>query len=309
MGWTLAGFDLENGSTLRYPISLTKEAQAKAADYAADLMKTFDLSSIDRQTFAHWQSDVSRTLFVLDVRTAEEFEAGHLPGSVHAPGGQLVQATDEWCGVWGARVVLVDNAPGARAAITAHWLKQMGWDVSVLDGGLENGEATETGMPIQFNAEYVDVVSVDELYNASAAGTVMIVDVDNSMDYRDGHIPGAVWCPRSAIDKLQLPDGVTVILYSQQETRAQLAAIDLAEITSAPVSILRGGREAWLAKNLPTESSPGVPLDENCIDYLFWVSRRHMGSDDAARAYLDWEENLPAQIIADGDARFTVMTR
>ena len=57
------------------------------------------------------------------------------------------------------------------------------------------------------------------------------------------------------------------------------------------------------------EGSPDTPPDEDCIDYLFWVSRRHMGSDEAALAYLEWEENLPAQIEADGDARFTVMTR
>lgn len=309
MGWTLAGFELENGSTLRYPDSPTEAGAAKAAAYAADLMKTFDLSSVDRETLAAWWADDGRTLFVLDVRAVEEFEAGHVPGSVHAPGGQLVQATDEWCGVWGARVVLVDSAPGARAAITAHWLKQMGWDVHVLDGGLSDGEASETGMPTGPALPDVTAISVDELSKASAAGAVLIVDTDNSMDYRDGHIPGAVWCPRATIDRLQVPAGVQVVLYSQHETRARLAAIDLTEVVDTPVSILGGGRAAWLADGLPTEASPDNPPDQDCIDYLFWVSRRHMGSDDAARAYLEWEENLPAQIVADGDARFTVLTR
>ena len=35
-----------------------------------------------------------RTLYLLDVRSPEEYAAGHLPGSRSAPGGQLVQATD-----------------------------------------------------------------------------------------------------------------------------------------------------------------------------------------------------------------------
>lgn len=311
MGWTLAGFELDNGSTLRYPDSLTADGAVKAAEYAADLMKTFDLSAVDRPTLAAWQGDDSRTLFVLDVRAVEEFEAGHLPGSVHAPGGQLVQATDEWCGVWGARVVLVDTAPGARAAITAHWLKQMGWDVYVLDGGLADGEASEKGMPAPSDAgaKGLAAITADGLSRASAAGSVLIVDIDHSMDYRDGHIPGAVWCPRAKIDRLQVPAGVQVVLYAEEETRARLAAIDLIEVVDTPVSILAGGREAWRTAGLPTETSPDSPPDEDCIDYLFWVSRRHMGSDDAARAYLEWEENLPAQIIAEGDARFTVMTR
>lgn len=311
MGWTLAGFELENGSTLRYPDEMSDDGAAKAAEYAADVMKTFGLPTVDRAMLAAWQQDEARTLFVLDVRAVEEFTAGHLPGSVHAPGGQLVQATDEWCGVWGARVVLADSAPCARAAITGHWLKQMGWDVHILDSGLNGSEATETGMPPGPDAGVADIpaIAVAELSKAIEAAAVLVVDVDQSMDYRDGHLPGAVWCPRSRIDRLSVPAGVQVVLYSEHETRARLAAVDLAEVIDTPVSVLQGGREAWNAAGLALEASPDTPPDEDCIDYLFWVSRRHMGSDDAARAYLEWEENLPAQIIADGDARFTVMTR
>ena len=80
---------------------------------------------------------------MLDVRTPEEFASGHLPGSVSAPGGQLVQAVDRWAGTRGSRLVLVDDT-GIRAIMTAHWLKQMGWDVHVLDRGLA-GAALETG--------------------------------------------------------------------------------------------------------------------------------------------------------------------
>ena len=53
--------------------------------------------------------------------------------SVMAPGGQLVQETDSWLGVWGARVVLVDDT-GVRARMTASWLRRMGWDAAVLEG-------------------------------------------------------------------------------------------------------------------------------------------------------------------------------
>ena len=311
MGWTLAGFELDNGSTLRYPDEMSDSGAAMAAEYAADVMKTFGLVTVDRDTLAAWQADGDRSLFMLDVRAVEEFSAGHLPGSVHAPGGQLVQATDEWCGVWGARVVLIDSAPCARAAMTAHWLKQMGWDVHILEGGLTDSEAAEKGPPSHPVAGVVDVpaVSPAELEKSISAGAVLVVDVDQSMYYRDEHLPGAVWCPRSRIDRLQVPAGVQVVFYSEHETRARLAAIDLAEVTDTPIAVLQGGRESWRAANLPLEASPHTPPDEDCIDYLFWVSRRHMGSDDAARAYLEWEENLPAQIVADGDSRFTVMTR
>src|SRR5262249_58507101 len=51
---------------------------------------------------------------------------------VSAPGGQLVQATDQYAGTLGARIVLIDPAE-VRAVMTASWLRQMGWhDVYVL---------------------------------------------------------------------------------------------------------------------------------------------------------------------------------
>ena len=69
------------------------------------------------------------------MRTPEEFAAGAVPGFVHAPGGQLVQATDQWIGTRGARVVLVDDEE-VRAPMTAQWLRQLGHEAYVLAGGV-----------------------------------------------------------------------------------------------------------------------------------------------------------------------------
>src|SRR6201995_6188094 len=80
------------------------------------------------------------SLYVLDVRSPEEYEAGHLRGARSAPGGQLVQETDSHMATWGARVVLVDDN-GVRAPMTASWLKQMGWtDIAVLTAGRADGD-------------------------------------------------------------------------------------------------------------------------------------------------------------------------
>ena len=84
-----------------------------------------------------FEEDPERTLYVLDVRDPAEFRAGHRPGSRNAPGGQLVQATDNWIGVRNARIVLVDDT-GVRARMAGGWLRQMGHrDVFVVEGGLE----------------------------------------------------------------------------------------------------------------------------------------------------------------------------
>ena len=78
------------------------------------------------------------------MRDPAEYEAGHLPGAVSAPGGQLVQATDQYVGTLGARIVLIDDAE-VRAAMTASWLRQMGFaDVFVLAGSGQRNRLAQT---------------------------------------------------------------------------------------------------------------------------------------------------------------------
>jgi rhodanese-related sulfurtransferase len=222
----------------------------------------------------------------------------------------LVPATDAWVAAKGARIVLTDDTE-VRAITTAHWLVQMGWDVAVLAGGI--GQAgTETGMPPRriLGDESVDTVTPIALATALEQGEAVAVDVDHSMDYRKGHLPGAWWAirPRLAGVLPQLPPGRRIVLYSEHEMRARLAAIDLKAMTDTPVSVLSGGREAWVAAGLPLDASPGTPPDAACIDFLFFVHDRHLGNQQAMRDYLSWEEALPAQIAADGDAKFSVRT-
>ena len=106
-----------------------QRAQAFAEESGVGVIGAIDL--------ARFEDDPDRTLYVLDVRDPAEYRAGHRPGSISAPGGQLVQATDHWVGVRNARIVLVDDT-GVRARMAGAWLRQMGHrDVFVVEGGLE----------------------------------------------------------------------------------------------------------------------------------------------------------------------------
>ncbi len=145
MAWHLAGLGVMAGATGRAP-EVSADGVTAARTRADAVARRYGVQVIDRATLAEWQREADRrTLYVIDVRDPAEYRAGHLPGSVMAPGGQLVQETDSWLGVWGARAVLVDDT-GVRARMTASWLKRMGWDAAVLDGGLQ-GVALERGMP------------------------------------------------------------------------------------------------------------------------------------------------------------------
>ena len=137
---------------------------------------------------------------MLDVRDPAEFRAGHRPGSRNAPGGQLVQATDNWVGVRNARIVLVDDT-GVRARMAAAWLRQMGHrDVFVVEGALEAvGDRQRALVPVPELARPVAGVDVTGLVQLldRGAGTV-VIDLARSVDFRDGHIPGALWGVRVA---------------------------------------------------------------------------------------------------------------
>jgi rhodanese-related sulfurtransferase len=140
IGWTLAGQTLAHGREQRFPeVSDDSEARNRARNVAYRA----GVKQIGVDELAHLAADRRRTLYRFDVRTPEEYEAGHLPGFLSAPGGQLVQETDHFAPVRAARIVLADDR-GARADMTASWLAQLGWEVYVLtafDG------ATETGNP------------------------------------------------------------------------------------------------------------------------------------------------------------------
>src|SRR5438309_2785470 len=144
MAWHLAGLGVLSGATGRAP-EVSTEGVAAARQRADAVARRYGVPVIERAELAEWRGEADRrTLYVMDVRDPAEYHAGHLPGSATAPGGQLVQETDSWLGVWGARVVLVDDT-GVRARMTASWLRRMGWDAVVLEGGLDGD--LEQGMP------------------------------------------------------------------------------------------------------------------------------------------------------------------
>jgi len=140
IGWTLARHALDHGADRRGAIGPFEGGPANARDvaYRAGVrhIGANEMSALAAQTH--------RTLYRFDVRDAEEYAAGHLPGFRHYPGGQLVQETDMAAPVRGARILLTDDRC-VRADMTASWLAQMGWEVYVLEGGYDG--ALEVGPP------------------------------------------------------------------------------------------------------------------------------------------------------------------
>ena len=138
IGWTLANQNLEHGSDRRGEVGLFEGAATNARDVAYRA----GVRHVGSEEVKALQAQARRTLYRFDVRSAEEYTAGHIAGFRHYPGGQLVQEIDMAAPVRGARILLTDNM-GVRADMTASWLAQMGWETYVLDGGYDG--ALEVG--------------------------------------------------------------------------------------------------------------------------------------------------------------------
>ncbi len=305
IGWTLAGLDLDRGAGRRFP-KLSPAARAAAQSRASALSERAGVRSVSRDTVEAWRREPRGfTLFLLDVRNPGEFEAGHLPGFRSAPGGQLVQATDEWVGVRHARLVLADD-DGVRATLAASWLIQMGWrNVHVLDGGITGGDLEIGPRPPRrppFPATDVLLLAPEAL--AAELDETDVMDLATSPRHTAGHVPGAWFVVRARLAEAlpRLPAGRRLVLTSCDGTLARYAA---AGLTDRPVAVLAGGTRAWEAAGLPIERGLLRAADE--VDDVY--KRPYEGTDNAAtamQAYLDWEFGLVEQLARDGTHGFQV---
>ncbi|HZD26800.1 MAG TPA: rhodanese-like domain-containing protein, partial [Alphaproteobacteria bacterium] len=309
MGWHLSGLALERGQE-RSAGTPSAQGLQKARACARDVAARHGVPLIDRETLARWQAEAeSRTLYLLDVRSPEEYAAGHPRGVPSAPGGQLVQETETWCATLGARIVLVDDT-GVRATMTAHWLRQMGWDAAVLEGGLD-GFALETGPwrdpPPGIAGAAANALDPAALQSLLEAEEAVVLDLGNSRGFAAGHVPGAWWAVRARLAQSlpRLPRAARLVLTSEDGIVARLAAPEASELTGAEVQVLEGGTAAWREAGLPLEEGLERLADER--DDV-WLKPYDHGQDVEARMrqYLTWEVDLLGEVARDGDHRFAL---
>ncbi|MFP6806667.1 MAG: rhodanese-like domain-containing protein [Pseudomonadales bacterium] len=311
MGWRLSGFKPDNGGETWVPLPDKRGiSESKAA--ANRVFTRFQVQQITPDELTQWREQRSeRCLYIIDVRTIEEFEAGHLFDAVHGAGGQVVQATDEYIATRNARIVLVDN-DGIRASMTASWLNQMG------QKGVRTMLIEQETKPLIQGKRSPRVLGLDKLdtpdLNTDDVALkledgALILDLSLSSAYRAGHISGAWFVLRSqlAASLAALPEASTYILTSENGELARLCINELKALTSLPVYCLKGGNAAWANAGQSLikgdEKFSVAPID---IWRIPFVANKEKGEtvEDAMRAYLHWEVDLMAQLSRDGTTRF-----
>ena len=316
IGWKLAGQVLDHGASRRAPGAVSDAHRAQAE---ADARRVADKAGVRRIALdaLHTLEAPERTLYRFDVRTPEEYEAGHLPSFASAPGGQLVQETDHQVPVRGARIVLADD-DGVRASMSASWLAQMGWEVYVPDAVPAASLFTETGSPAPVYppiAAAVAEVEPKALAALMAQPGTAVIDVTTSANYVKRHIPGAWYAIRAQLAQAigtAIPPSQRYVLTCGSSLLARYAAADLRTLLDArgqrdvEVLVLAGGNAAWFAAGLEAESGETRLATPRTDRYR----RPYEGTDapaEAMQAYLDWEFGLVAQLARDGTHHFYVI--
>ncbi len=308
IGWEQAGLTLEHGAD-RHHGDVSDEALAWSRMAAGKLAERCGVETIDRDVLHGWRQESDRrTLYMLDVRSPAEFEAGHLPGSISAPGGQLVQGADEWIAIRDGRIVLIDDT-GVRARMTASWLKQLAHPhVVVLENALQDVDLETGPAPLPSVPPSMPGVTASDVVGRQ--DDVTILDLSHSLTFYRGHASGATWTLRSRLDEAlpELPENRPLVVMDDcAGALAAYAVADLQRMGRKDAAVLTGGLDAWRSSGGAVEAGPQGMLTAMDDSYHLPVDL----IDDPAQAdrdYIAWEVTLVEQLERDGLLKLQPLT-
>ncbi|MEI8267912.1 MAG: rhodanese-like domain-containing protein [Betaproteobacteria bacterium] len=307
--WVLSGESLAKGNRKVAPPA-TPQGTDRALQAAERLSRRFGVRTIDAPQLQRLQADPARTLYLFDVRTPEEYEAGHLADAQSAPGGQLVQTLDAFVGTRGSRIVLCDDT-GVRARVAASWLVQMGWkDVFVLEHGwgaawlrLERGPSAEP-MIDETSAAPALTIDILELRQGLERGDVVLLDLTNSLQFSRQHIPGAWFAVRARMREAlsRVPPHRLLVLTCPDGKFAGRAHADAQALSAVPVAVLKGGNAAWSLAGWPMTS--GRDQLTTTTDDIWYSPIDRPDPMAAIHAYLAWEVGLVDRLSQERGVQF-----
>lgn len=190
---------------------------------------------------------------ILDVRTAVEFGAGHVPGALNIGlGGQFAS----WAGSLipiTAPIVIVANS---EAQIEEAQVRLARVGLENMKGFLEGG--IEQWRKVGFEVAEVPQITVDELKDLLGRETkLQVIDVRRPAEYENGHAPRAIAAPlakfRETLPGLGLdPDGPSAIICAGGY-RSSAATSIAQQLGFTNLLNVTGGTSAWIKAGYEVE--------------------------------------------------------
>jgi len=189
---------------------------------------------------------------LLDVRSAADFGAAHVPGSLNIGlGGQFAIWAGSLIPLSASIIVIADT--GAQVDETVVRLARVGIEnvKGYLEGGVQKWR--DVGLPV----DTITQISVDELNERIANDDMQIVDVRRPAEYVNGHVPRALNAPLASLDKSLGPlnlrkDKLTAVICAGGY-RSSAAASLLQQQGFSNLLNVAGGTGAWINAGYTTE--------------------------------------------------------
>ncbi len=191
----------------------------------------------------------------LDVRSGDEFAAGHVPGSVNiALSGQFA--------TWAATVLGLAAHPvliaSSQEQVEEARLRLARVGVESLDGYLGGGlEAwKQAGLPVAT----IPQISAEDLSARLNAGGMQVLDVRREPEWDAGHIEDATWWPLDnfKVSPPELDHEAPLAVHCKGGYRSMIACSLLQRAGFRNVVNLAGGFDAWQGAKLPVISGKPV---------------------------------------------------
>ncbi len=172
---------------------------------------------------------------VLDVRTADEFALGHVPGALNVPLGSAAFGTKAAFVLDPERPAAIHASSPEEAQLAAHRLHAVG--LLELEGYLDGPETPERLAPVE----------IEELERLLADGSAVVVDVREKDERDEGYIAGSLHVPYRLLREVgaEIDEGRPVVTICESGARAGIAASVLAAQGIDARPVLHGGLNAW----------------------------------------------------------------
>ena len=190
---------------------------------------------------------------VVDTRPAEAFAAGHVPGTINIPLNRSFSNWAGWLMPYDRDLYLIadERALGgiddAVRDLAMIGLERIGgfFGTEIVEAWEASGDALQSAPQI----------GVAELAERSTIGGLVVVDLRNEVEWREGHLPGARHIPLGYLpDRLaEIPTDVPVVLHCQSGSRSAMGLSLLQARGWRNLVNLPAGFTGWEKAGLPVQ--------------------------------------------------------
>jgi hydroxyacylglutathione hydrolase len=191
---------------------------------------------------------------LLDVRSADEFGSGHVPGSLNIGlSGQFAMWAGSLLPISAEMIIIAATNAQVDEAVVR--LARVGIEnvIGYLKGGIESWRYA--GQPVAT----IPQVTVDHLKQRAEHDELQILDVRRPTEYENGHVPRAIPEPLATLErsitKLPLDKDRPTAVICAGGYRSSAASSLLQKHGFKNLLNVTGGTTAWVNAGYPVESS------------------------------------------------------